>query len=410
MTLDLEKYTMTDGQTDLCAAELNARFYAIVRRLHALEQLSIDWSAAVSSVQNYGLARINNAVQPLIDSLKVDLVALIAQGRTDLASQSAAVDAMLADVDTRMAAVEAMITASTASVTAHAARLDNPHQVTAAQVAAVPLVAMGVAEGVATLDASARIPAAQVGNHAAQHYPGGRDPLPYAPRDNLIINPVFSVNQRGYVSGTATTKANQYTLDRWRVVVAGQSVSWTASGIGNIVNAPAGGMEQVVAGDNIFGGFYVLSWEGTASATINGTAIVNGGAVTLPTGSNATIKLSSGSVGRAKLEEGDVATPFSYKGTCAELFKCQYYYVPSAPFHFYNYAANSGAVIHYEYFTPRAMRTTPYANIASVSLANCTVGSVNDDGDHRSFWITIVATNVGQVYSCLLVGPFDAEI
>lgn len=146
MTLDLEKYTWTDGQTDLSAAELNARFYAIIRRLHALEQLSIDWTAAISSVQNYGLARINDAVQPLIDGLKVDLTNLIAQGKVDLASQSAAVDAALADVDTRMAAVEATITAATASVTAHAARLDNPHQVTAAQSNAIAL-SLGVAKG-----------------------------------------------------------------------------------------------------------------------------------------------------------------------------------------------------------------------------------------------------------------------
>ena len=109
MTLDLEKYTWTDGQTDLSAAELNARFYAVVRRLHALELLSIDWSAAVSSVQNYGLARINDAVQPLIDGLKVDLVNLITQGKTDLASQSAAVAAKLAEVDAKMAAITAKL-------------------------------------------------------------------------------------------------------------------------------------------------------------------------------------------------------------------------------------------------------------------------------------------------------------
>ena len=131
MTLDLEKYTWTDGQTPLSAAELNARFYAIVRRLHALEQLSIDWDAAISAVQNYGLARINEAIVPLIDSLKVDLTNLIAQGRTDLASQSAAVDAKLAEVDTAMAGVTATITAIggrmaavEAAVAANDARMD----------------------------------------------------------------------------------------------------------------------------------------------------------------------------------------------------------------------------------------------------------------------------------------------
>jgi len=136
MTLDLEKYTWTDGQTALSAAELNARFYAIVRRLHALEQLSIDWSSSISEVQNYGLARINDAVQPLIDGLKVDLTNLIAQGTADLASQSAAVDAKLTDVDTRMASVESIINAAAANLATHAARTDNPHKVTLAQLGA----------------------------------------------------------------------------------------------------------------------------------------------------------------------------------------------------------------------------------------------------------------------------------
>ena len=87
--------------------ELNRRFYAVVRRLHELEQLRMDWQAAVSEVQNHGLARINEAVSPLVDGLRADMEELIAQGQAAqaaftsqgqaaLASQQAAVAAMLA--------------------------------------------------------------------------------------------------------------------------------------------------------------------------------------------------------------------------------------------------------------------------------------------------------------------------
>lgn len=160
MTLDLEKYAFTDGRTALSASELNTRFYAIVRRLHALELLSIDWEAAVSEVRNYGLSRINDAVKPLLDSLQTDLAALVAQGQIDLASQSAAVAAKLAEVDavmvlveTRIAKMEASVVAIKAATDAHAVRTDNPHGVTADQIGAVPLTALGSAEGAATLTA-----------------------------------------------------------------------------------------------------------------------------------------------------------------------------------------------------------------------------------------------------------------
>jgi septal ring factor EnvC (AmiA/AmiB activator) len=116
MTLNIEEFTMTDGKTSLSAAELNARWYAIVRRLHTLELLSLDWATAISELRNYGLARINDAVLPLINSLKTDLTDLIAQGQADLASQSAAVDAKLAEVDTTMTGVDAKIAAVEALV------------------------------------------------------------------------------------------------------------------------------------------------------------------------------------------------------------------------------------------------------------------------------------------------------
>jgi len=143
---------------------------------------------------------------------------------------------------------------------------------------------------------------------------------------NKIINGNFGINQRLYVSGTATSGANQYTLDRWRVVTSGQNLTFSASGIGNIVTAPAGGIEQVIEALNIEGGTYTLSWTGTATGAVNGSAISNGGQVTLPANTNATIKLSSGTVSLVQLEEGSVATPFENRPIGTELALCQRYY------------------------------------------------------------------------------------
>jgi hypothetical protein len=142
---------------------------------------------------------------------------------------------------------------------------------------------------------------------------------------NKIINGNFGINQRVYVSGTATSGANQYTLDRWRVVTSGENLTFSASGIGNIVTAPAGGIEQVIEALNIEGGTYTLSWTGTATGAVNGSAISNGGQVTLPANTNAAIKFSSGTVSLVQLEEGSVVTPFENRPIGTELALCQRY-------------------------------------------------------------------------------------
>ena len=122
---------------------------------------------------------------------------------------------------------------------------------------------------------------------------------------NLIINGNPVINQRGYVSGTATAGANQYTLDRWRVVTAGQSVSWTDSGGIRTVTAPAGGMEQVIEALNNLGGVHTLSWTGTATATVNGTAVTNGAQITLAADANVTVRMIGGTWSKLQLEPGD---------------------------------------------------------------------------------------------------------
>lgn len=144
---------------------------------------------------------------------------------------------------------------------------------------------------------------------------------------NKIINGLFSINQRGYTSGAATTAANQYTLDRWRVVTSGQNVSWVASGNGASVTAPAGGLEQVIEGSSIEGGVYTLSWVGTATATVNGAAIANGGqTATLAAGADVTVRFSGGTVKEAQFERGSIATPFEQRPLGLELSLCQRYF------------------------------------------------------------------------------------
>jgi hypothetical protein len=149
---------------------------------------------------------------------------------------------------------------------------------------------------------------------------------PLAGFRNVIINGNPTINQRGYVSGAATSGANQYTLDRWRVVTSGQNISWTDSANVRTVTAPAGGCEQVVEGLSIISGTYTLNWTGTATATVDGSAVAKGGNVTLTGGTDATVKFSSGTFSLVQLEPGSVVTPFEQRPIGTELALCQRYY------------------------------------------------------------------------------------
>jgi hypothetical protein len=143
---------------------------------------------------------------------------------------------------------------------------------------------------------------------------------------NRLMNGQGLINQRGYVSGTATSGANQYTLDRWRVVTSGQNLTFSTSANQVTFTAPAGGVEQVIEGLSLESGTYVLNWEGTATATVGGTAVAKGGTVTVVGGTNTTVRFIGGTFIRPQFEAGSVATPFERRPYGTELALCCRYY------------------------------------------------------------------------------------
>lgn len=191
---------------------------------------------------------------------------------------------------------------------------------------------------------------------------------------NLIINGNFAINQRAYVSGAAVGAANTYTLDRWRVVTSGQSLTFTASGNGNLVTAPAGGIEQVIEGASIAGGTYVINWTGTASCTVGGTARAKGATFTLAAGTNATVRFSGGTVGEVQVEPGSVVTAFEARPIGLELMLCQRYGA-----RFAGTLSTQLAPVTPFYPFPVPMRASPTISLVSVtSGSGGAVGALND--------------------------------
>jgi acyl-coenzyme A thioesterase PaaI-like protein len=218
---------------------------------------------------------------------------------------------------------------------------------------------------------------------------------------NRLMNAQGLVNQRGYVSGTATTSANQYTLDRWRVVTSGQNLTFSTSANQVTFTAPAGGVEQVIEGLNLESGTYVLNWEGTATATVGGTAVAKGGTVTVVGGTNTTVRFIGGTFIRPQFEAGSVATPFERRPYGTEFTLCQRYYLDTtAAFSsFYN---GNGSTVSYScnISFPTTMRAAPTVTFANIS-ATLTNGDAADfiSVNGFAYRVNMTATGSASRYS-----------
>jgi hypothetical protein len=262
------------------------------------------------------------------------------------------------------------------------------------------------APGGASLDSQGRV--VELANYALS----GPGATPFTFR-NKIINGNFAINQRGYVSGAATGIANQYTLDRWRVVTSGQNLAFTASGNGNAVTAPAGGLEQVIEGASIEGGIYTASWIGAGTVSVNGAAVTNGGQTSsLTAGANVTIKLV-GAVSQFQFEIGPVATPFEQRPIGIELALCQRYYESASTnlIPTFCYSANNAFMSRIDFRVQKRVSPTMAFTAAGFSLVGYTsTGPTYADLAGFSFQFVTPTTTVPSIgYGSLTPWTASAE-
>jgi len=146
---------------------------------------------------------------------------------------------------------------------------------------------------------------------------------------NRIIDGGFTINQRGYTSGTSLSSGS-YGHDRWKGGASGGTYTFTqgSTGVNTTITITAGSIIQVIEGANLpEGGTYVLSWTGTAQGKIGaGSFGASGITGTITAGTNTNIEFNTGTCGNVQLEVGSTATSFDYRPYGTELALCYRYY------------------------------------------------------------------------------------
>jgi hypothetical protein len=184
---------------------------------------------------------------------------------------------------------------------------------------------------------------------------------------NLLINSNGLINQRNYVSGTATTTANEYTIDMFKVITLGESLVFSTTANKTTFTAPLNGVEQIIEGKNVQSGTHVISGLLTATCTIDGVAKVNGDTVTLTGGTNVSVKWFNGTFSLPQLEQGDVITPPENRHISLEFDMCQRY-LPRAKVrnnYFYSGMAFSTSVMYVNIPFAVTARTAPTGILTS---------------------------------------------
>lgn len=224
---------------------------------------------------------------------------------------------------------------------------------------------------------------------------------------NYIDNSGFTVNQRGYTSGTALAAGTGgnvgYGFDRWKGGPAsGGTLTFTASPASTIVTISAGSIQQVIEGLDLLSEPYTLSWAGTATGRISTTS--GGGTYAAsPIQFNATantdtyIEFTGGTLGQVQLQIGTVATPWQPQPYVVEQQRCRRMFTTGrAGMQGYNASSGGNSIV--SPLSPQ-MRTAPTIAITNQST-NGPVGVpivVNADVD--SVWLGAAGTGSAGIFT-----------
>lgn len=228
----------------------------------------------------------------------------------------------------------------------------------------------------------------------------------YSP--SYIDNSGFTVNQRGYTSGTALG-AGGYGFDRWKGGPAsGGTLTFTASPASTIVNITAGSIQQFIEGINLLSKTYTLSWTGTATGRIanssgGGSYAASPVQFSATAGTNAFVEFTGGTLGEVQLSIGTATVAWQPRRTEEELALCQRFYTTgNFQIQMIATAANQFPAVTQQF--PTTMRGSPVVNLTFTTQTNGTgaLGGATING-YLPF-ITSAAAGL-----CVITGTYTAS-
>ena len=248
---------------------------------------------------------------------------------------------------------------------------------------------------------------------------------------NLLINPDFSINQRG-----ASSYTSGYTVDRWKISSAtlnattktlSNSNSASGSFLQSLENKPTGTFTVTLNVASVTGNVKFYWYDGSIQKT--GGTISKGVNTYTFTASSLTrvgIEIASGAsiqLDYMKLEEGSVATHFIEPNKAEELLKCQRYYekmevllgrlvVNTSQNFSTSYKSKFYRVLNGSYRAEK--RTTPTISIKGslTNTSNSALGVSASDfkSDAKSFRQFTVSAETNYVDVFITNAEIDAEI
>lgn len=229
---------------------------------------------------------------------------------------------------------------------------------------------------------------------------------------SVIINGDFRINQRTYVSGTATA-AGVYMHDRWKAGNGGATYTFTQLASSTPITITAGTIVSVVEDKNVKGSTYVLSWSGTAqaragvnSATPSGSYVSSPLVITGQTqGTVMSIEFNAGSLDVVKLETGTVPTPFVMSALSDELARAYRYCRPGYPGGVGFAATGLGVLFNIQhlgmYAAPSVSPLAPvnvYNGSGNITQSSASVGIVGNTRDAGMYAFPNIAVTPGNLY------------
>lgn len=212
--------------------------------------------------------------------------------------------------------------------------------------------------------------------------------------DNLIINPLFRINQNAFAGGAVATGV--YAIDQWGAIGAANFTF-----VNNVATVAAGRLKQIVEDPGTALGTMTLHWDGSCLGSVNGAAWAASPITFNHAGGAIVIEFNAaGTVSKPMLAVGAKPIPFRAPPLAVDRLNCfRYYYKNTDQLDHYTYTNYGSAVangLRYYLSFPTQMRVVPAVSVTAYNLIDRCSGTPSPRADLSGFTMRVdVGTGAG---------------